>query len=754
MNAPDRHDSDLGERSELTQRIDGALRELRRLIRSSIFLRGVAVVAAVLALLVLVSLGLDRLFRLSTAARVVLTTLCVGGLAWAAWKVLLRPFFVRLGDPLLADRLERYFPELGDTLRSAIDFRRDPSLLDDARRATLTADERLSLDMKREVTRLAATRLETVEKDDVVDTPHLVETIVKSLVACAIVGSVFLVYPTSFGIWFERNILFGATEWPYATRLFVEGFEDGRAGVPRGDPLDVIIRAEGEDPMRVFIRLEYENESSRYNLPREGTALRYVYRHPSVTEAFSFTVEGGDYRSPPYRVEVLERPVVDELAVTVTPPAYTEREPTTSSGALGELAAPAGSTLRLEGRSNKDLRRAWIKTENQDIELAVNGAKFDGSYLPSEGGAVTVFLEDVEQVPPDQLLQFSVHLVPDRAPKVSARVGGLGSMITAHARMPIEIDARDDYRIDHFRLDWTVVDEANEETSGEVALEDPDVPGDRLEEERVFEVSTLGIEPERRLTVRVAAIDNDGLAGAKAGSSSLLSFLVVTPERLGEEFVRREEEQRRVLERLVEVEKSVRDSVYELVSAAWKEDGSLEESVIQRMLALARIERQHARQSAAVANAVRQILTEMENNRIGEADDLQRMADKIISPLRRLSEDSMPAASVEFSRIRDQSAGAQRVAQGLALAERVQDHVTTLEEVIQLMVRLESFTEIVKYLRSIIKVHDESTAAAKNRLEGEIQNIFETDEGFIDDGALDDGDGEDGDSSDGGEKSP
>ena len=46
--------------------------------------------------------------------------------------------------------------------------------------------------------------------------------------------------------WFERNVLLRDTEWPYRTRLAVEGFHapDFARGVPRGDPLLVRVNVD------------------------------------------------------------------------------------------------------------------------------------------------------------------------------------------------------------------------------------------------------------------------------------------------------------------------------------------------------------------------------------------------------------------------------------------------------------------------------------------------------------------------------
>src|SRR5690606_34892939 len=337
--------------------------------------------------------------------------------------------------------------------------------------------------------------------------------------------------------------------------------------------------------------------------------------------------------------------------------------------------APEGSRVVRAGHANKPLRRAWIETENRTIELAVDARACEGSSLPEAGGGITGWLEDVEQVPPNDLLRFSLHLEPDRIPKVHLRVSGLGPLITPFARVPLEIEAEDDYRVDSLRLEWTLAAEVEtglEGGAGEVPLPPPEEKERAVSAEPAWDVASLAIKPERRLDLRVGAEDNDALHGAKTGWSRIVSFLVVTPERLADEFVRREEEQRRVLERLLEKEKEVRDEVFRLVNESWSKEEPIEDEVVREMLAIARIERQHSRQCEGVADAIRQIVVEMENNRVSEADDLNRLASLIITPLRSLATESMPAAAEELRVIRETSESSARLAQGLALSERLE----------------------------------------------------------------------------------
>ena len=87
--------------------------------------------------------------------------------------------------------------------------------------------------------------------------------------------------PGTADLWFRRNVLLDTEEWPYRTRLLVQGFEEGHRGVPRGDPLNIDIEVVGEIPDRAWIDIKYAHDRRRYNLTGTGPRA-FRYHHPEV----------------------------------------------------------------------------------------------------------------------------------------------------------------------------------------------------------------------------------------------------------------------------------------------------------------------------------------------------------------------------------------------------------------------------------------------------------------------------------------
>jgi len=417
----------------LSDPIKSHLKELRRRIRASLALRALSILSTGAAALVLVSLAIDRAFRLSLEARYAVSAAYAGALAYLAWRSLVRPWLVALPEVVLADLLEKKFPWLGDRLRSAVDFARDPRVSDIA---AAPAGEDIALLMKRQVLKEATAALDRISVDEIVDTPRVVSTLGGSVLVMAAVAILAVAWSSTFAIWLHRDVLFQDVEWPYRTLLVAEGFSrDFSLGVPRGDPLSIHIRASKAIPDRVRLRLSYQSEALRYNLTREGDDL-FVHQHAEVTEPFSFTFEGGDFRSRDHRVLVMERPEVVTFRVKLEFPSYTGREAQALEGDLGELSVPEGTAIHIEAAANKDLEAAWLETEGRKVPLQItpeSRRRFQGSYLPKVGGIVTVQLKDKEDVSRIQWMRFIVTFVADGLLTVLESWEGIGWMIACRA---------------------------------------------------------------------------------------------------------------------------------------------------------------------------------------------------------------------------------------------------------------------------------------------------------------------------------
>lgn len=142
------------------------------------------------------------------------------------------------------------------------------------------------------------------------------------------------------------------------------------------------------------------------------------------------------------------------LLVTARYPRYLELEdepiPTTGDTIL----LPAGTRLDTRGEATTALQQAmWLHEAGTD-SLTVEGAEFSGSFLPRASGAYVLHLATASGAPlGGDSVQLPIRLVPDSAPVVELPVPGADTVAPLSMRLPLVVDARDDYGISAIYLE-------------------------------------------------------------------------------------------------------------------------------------------------------------------------------------------------------------------------------------------------------------------------------------------------------------
>ncbi|MBF0805116.1 MULTISPECIES: hypothetical protein, partial [unclassified Neisseria] len=106
-------------------------------------------------------------------------------------------------------------------------------------------------------------------------------------------------------------------------------------------------RIDGERPdvLTVTRRIEGRQLSERIEVPDGADEVPYTFL--AVKQSLTYTVQGGDYTTRAYRIDVPTSVRLSLVRATYHHPAYTGREPTTSERAGGDLEALRGTRAAL-----------------------------------------------------------------------------------------------------------------------------------------------------------------------------------------------------------------------------------------------------------------------------------------------------------------------------------------------------------------------------------------------------------------------
>ena len=708
---------------------------LRRQTRRWIWIESLALVCLCGAAVFWGSLLLDWAIEPPAWVRASLAAAVLLGLAW----LLLTKLFMRLARPLADEALalvvERAHAGFRDSLSTAIELAGRPREGVDQQLLARTTAEAVGM--------LGAVRPESLFRRR-----RLWTLAVAGAAAAASIGALAVARPAVADLWTRRMVFLGDQPWPRRVSLVVEGFPGGVRKAARGGDVDVIVRATagpaagggmdgGWVPAVVDLRSrgaggwKTERMGMRGGVTEEGQAFGHVLK--AVNEDLVLEVRGGDARVRNLRLEVVEAPALAAVEIGYTLPAYLgggRRQ----APASRIVQVPRGSDVEIVCRSTKPLSAATMRS------VSVGGTRPDeggpdgdgtddaGELLASLAAAansppatalvgavpsldgdrtIVVRLTDTDGLVNREPIAFVLSATPDEPPRVAVRMRGISNAVTAKARIPLEGSIADDHGLARADVLLRVADRP------EVARPIPrlhagvavvELPAAAPE---IVALEPLGLEAGNSLGLAVTASDACTLDGRpNAGTSDVWSLTVVTPEALMAMLEAREIILRRRFEStvadLVQSRDRLATPATNAASAADPDRDAGEGDDVARLLEAST---RAAGETGELAAAFRLIRDELANNALLSPELENRLVSQIADPLARIAAVDLPGVA----------AACRRRAPPEEIVRATDAVLARMRAVLDRMMELESFNEVVDLLRGLIRTQEEIRAETLRR---------------------------------------
>jgi hypothetical protein len=683
-------------------------------------LRALGWTAAALVSAGVVSFAVDYgLYRLLMRSMTVMQRAFIGGLCLAGVVALVvrrrwfHPVMQQFTEEDAALLVERGHPRLEDRLISAWQFAHGP------------APPGASTALVRKVIEEANAAAAGIRFGGLLRSRPVWRAVTGALAASALVCAAAWRWPDVAAVWAARNVLLRDVPYPKETILDVEGGNPMR--VVRGDVLRVTVRARrgtvAPDAVAFHMRFPSAGMLTESVSFTAEDRRAYVKGFPTVTEPFVFYVTGNDDRTEDIAVELLEPPGVDVLAFEVRAPAYTGLPPREVHPSRGVLDVPEGSLVSLSGSATKDLAGAQIFLDDQPVGRCEvgPGRRLTGEFPvrspvpfhPRLGFRLA--LSDTDGFGNARAAAYSVNLIQDQPPAVHLEAHGLGGAVSRRAAVPLAIESRDDYGVAEVFVSWSV-----ESAPGNVQrlrLRPYVPPAPRPETVQwTFDLRELagrggaGMPPlDLGENLRLQASVVDGLPAAVGGphetSSNLITFRIASDDDIVGAVMEQERAVREQIHRAAGMQRDVRD----------RSSSAAGQAAVPTTLSLARREvggcadtqQQVQDLLQGAVGSLSDLLERLRNNRVVVGEDEVNLREKVIVPLRRVTEGPVAELVRDFLALRDTDDGA-RLAAELTARLAVQDRVLeVLDSVLREMIKAENAQEVEKTLRSIIRSSDE-----------------------------------------------
>jgi hypothetical protein len=398
------------------------------------------ILSAPLAYLLLFFL-LDNLFHLPAWGRVLANLGFLAGLAWLVVDIVRRWRRVRLTEDRVALAMERRTPGgVQNRLINAVQIARDARCADAAYRQALVEENYARL---QQIGLQQAARFK----------PALIRLGVAG--GLILMGLCFWLFqPAHFANAAARFLLpFADIDPMYRTRLTVE---PGNVEAIGEVTLRITIRGERPARLTVLRNVDGKRTSEVVNVERGARLVTYTLRDIEQTQEYA--VQGGDFTSPYYRIEVPRTVGLSLVRVRYEYPDYTGLGPKTVESAGGDLEALQGTSARVTFVLDQPVDEATLMLE-RPVPGGKANTKRKSSRLelerlsPTEYRGTFVFqsvtgyrLETRQGKRPAERGSFhALRVLTDQEPKLELTGLEQRSEVQLDAVLPLQITARDDY---------------------------------------------------------------------------------------------------------------------------------------------------------------------------------------------------------------------------------------------------------------------------------------------------------------------
>lgn len=700
--------------------------DLRRRVRRLVALWGASrLVALVLAPAIALALA-DYVVRFEDTGIRVINSLVLAGLAaWACYRYAWGSLAARWADLQLAAAVERRFPVLGDRLGTAIDFlgRSDDDV---------TAG---SAELRGAVVAQTAADAAGLDFAAVVNPAPAVRAAIGAIAVVLAAAVLVAVDPAASRTALARLLSpLGSTTWPQRTHLVLRHRVEE---VARGQAFEIeVLPAPGTalpSEVRVHYRFARPDRSAALETERlrsQGKAL--MARRQNVTQPFSYRVEGGDDRHQPWiDVKIIEPPEVKTFSVHLTPPDYTGWTP---YDANKQIRALAGTRAEFRGAATKPLASAELLLDDaRAIAGALVGpAEFQAPradaapFLLERSGAYSLALVDRQGISNLESERGEIRIIPDAPPSASLEQPADSLFVTPRGTVPLRVTAKDDLAVAAIDLVFQPADQDGEKPQRVTIYRGPPRPPPQAAfspapamppVEYRWDLASLGLARGAIVVLHVEARDYAGAVGRSASRR----LVVVGAEELLERIAERQSRLAAGLERVLKTERETRTRIAGL-QVRLSESGRLEQLDVDHLQAAALGHRQAERALSegddSAAAHVRQILADVENNRLA-APDVTRRMETLLAAITELNREALPRVDQQLTAAiksaqtqRDQaqvgSDDRRRLAGALAHTLRGLDQVlASLDQMAAQLGQWESYRRLYRELAEMVRQQEE-----------------------------------------------
>jgi hypothetical protein len=345
---------------------------------------------------------------------------------------------------------------------------------------------------------------------------------------------------------------------------------------------------------------------------------------------FDYYVRAGRITTPAAHIEVVDRPRVTGIKLSLYYPDYTNLSPTVIDENDGSISAVIGTRVNMRIETNLPVQKAeMIFNDSSRSPFEINGLTAEQSFKIDKDRRYVIYLVDKQGEENPDPIEYHITAVPDEYPVIEVIRPGIDINLGEDMIVPLLVRISDDYGFSSLILKYNIF------SSGEMGQDNVAVLHftDRIKTEGeinfAWDVEPLNLQPANFVQYHFELADNDRISGPKISVSRnyiarlpSLDEIISQTEQAQDENINKAEdylkshkelsERMKNLARKIEQEKKGTDQ-----KLSWQHQKEIED--------IANKDEQLAEQMKDAAKKMSEMINQMEENRLSNREILEKL---------------------------------------------------------------------------------------------------------------------------------
>jgi hypothetical protein len=462
-------------------------------------------------------------------------------------------------------------------------------------------------------------------------------------------------------------------------------------------------------------------------LPRlassEGDSLSVGLTLRQVSKSLDYYVEAGRVTTETQQINVVDRPRVNNIQLSLFYPDYTGLAPTSLNENNGSFSAVVGSRVTMKIEANLPVAKAdLVFDDGSGKALTIDGKTGETNLQVMKSQSYHIRLQDhLGELNPDPI-EYYVTAVPDEYPIVEVLYPGFDANLTDEMLLPLKLRISDDYGFTSLAMKYTVTAQGSKSDEHVAILNFSDRIKTEGEVDFNWDMDQLNLFPGDYVQYYFEIADNDRISGPKISKSR--QYIARVPS-LEEVVAETEGENKERINQTEDLVQSGKELVQRLKSAARKLEGQSKQSQKadwqqqKELEAIAEKNSEMLNQIEKLAQQMDTSLEKMKDNALMSREimekmqQIQKLFEEVATPEMREAQKKMMEALKQMDRQKLQEAMKQFELSQKEIMERLERTLALLKKM-QLEQKMEAMVRKAEDLVQRQEKNNETTDQSKN----------------------------------------